>query len=335
MKVLVISGFLGAGKTTFIKQLIQTTGKYIVVLENEYGQNDLDAQEIGRSGPPDLKLLEFMEGCVCCTRKDQFSNTILAISAGIDPEYLVVEPTGVGRLSSILAAIQKVSYDKIRILPPIVVLSPETYDVNMKDFGEIYQDQIANAGIVVLSKCEHADPALMAAAAEKIRAINPHADILREHYSNMPSQWWDSLLFAEGEEQVNVISGDDENAPDMMQVTLKNGYLNNPAELVLLLEDIMRYEFGNIPRAKGVIKAGKEWLRFSLADRRYAIMSEPETEETVTQCVFIGKELDKQRIADRLNSYEDILFSWDAGDAAAVRTEAKVSKAKKNILRKL
>ena len=88
MKVLIVSGFLGAGKTTFIKEAIVRSGKKPVVLENEYGDTDLDKQSIGQAGK--LEILEFMEGCVCCTKKDSFVNTILTISAGLDPEYLIV-----------------------------------------------------------------------------------------------------------------------------------------------------------------------------------------------------------------------------------------------------
>ena len=93
MKILVVSGFLGAGKTTFIKELIKRTGKQIAVLENEYGDTNLDSQDIQETG--ELKVWEFAEGCVCCSKKDSFANTILAISASLDPEFLVVEPTGV------------------------------------------------------------------------------------------------------------------------------------------------------------------------------------------------------------------------------------------------
>ena len=88
MKVLIVSGFLGAGKTTFIKEAILRSGKKPVVLENEYGDTDLDRQSIGQVG--ELEILEFMEGCVCCTKKDTFVNTVLTISAGLDPEYLIV-----------------------------------------------------------------------------------------------------------------------------------------------------------------------------------------------------------------------------------------------------
>ncbi|MCF0121321.1 MAG: GTP-binding protein, partial [Oscillospiraceae bacterium] len=188
------------------------------------------------------------------------------------------------------------------ILPPIVVLSPESLDANMSGFGDICRDQIENAGIVVFSKCEHSSPELISDAAEKIRAVNPNAAILLEHYSRMPAEWWNSLLLGEGEETISVTEDDSAQSDDMMQVTFSHGSLANPAELIVLLEDVLRYEFGNIPRAKGVIKAGDEWLRFSLADGRYDITSEPETAETRTQCVFIGKAIDKKHLSGRFDS---------------------------------
>ena len=104
MKILIVSGFLGAGKTTFIKELVRRSGTRPVIMENEYGENNLDATELEQSlsAQKEMKILEFMEGCVCCTKKDSFVNSVLTVFSGLDPEYLVIEPTGVGRLSNIL-----------------------------------------------------------------------------------------------------------------------------------------------------------------------------------------------------------------------------------------
>ena len=81
MKILIVSGFLGAGKTTFIKHLVRRSGIRPVIMENEYGQNDLDAEELEKSLPEkkDIKILEFMEGCVCCTMKDSFVNSVFTV----------------------------------------------------------------------------------------------------------------------------------------------------------------------------------------------------------------------------------------------------------------
>ena len=307
MKILVVSGFLGAGKTTFIKELIRRSGKYLVVLENEYGQNNLDSQELQGGNSTDLKLLEFMEGCVCCTQKDKFSNTIVAISAGIDPDYLVVEPTGVGKLSNILNAVRKVAYEKICLLKPIVILTPHSFDYNLQMFGDIFRDQIINAGRIIFSKNETADPALLGEVCEKIFALNSSAEIIQSHYSAMSQEWWDSLLLEEGEQhEESQGDGAEKHDDETDQVTLRSCFCTRPAELILLLEDILRGEFGLIPRAKGVIQVGGEWLRFSLADQLYAIIQEPEEANQVTQCVFIGRYLNKAKLAERLKAYDSL-----------------------------
>lgn len=302
MKILVVSGFLGSGKTTFIKELIRKTKKSPVILENEYGQNSLDSNDIAKSGPDDLKLLDFVEGCVCCTKKDSFSNTILTISSVLDPEYLVVEPTGVGKLSNILAAIKQVSYEKIEILKPIVILTPSSFDANMKEFGEICVDQIKYASRVVFSKIENEDPAVIERITGIVREINPNAEIVSSHYSTLDPSWWNSLLLKEGE----VLEEDIESSHshgDVSQVSFNTGFFRRPAELIMFLEDILRGEFGILPRAKGVIKVGNEWMRFDVADRKYAIIQEEliEGEEPKTQVVFIGKKIRKNHLSDRLN----------------------------------
>ena len=89
MKILLVSGFLGAGKTTFIKELIKRTGTHPVIMENEYGDNNLDSLELRNDAAreDDIQVMEFMEGCVCCTMKDSFANSVFTIFSSLDPEY--------------------------------------------------------------------------------------------------------------------------------------------------------------------------------------------------------------------------------------------------------
>lgn len=303
MKILIVSGFLGAGKTTFIKEMIEKTKKNLVILENEYGQNNIDSKELSGNGPSDLKLLEFMEGCVCCTQKDKFSNTILTISAGLDPEYLVVEPTGVGKLSNIIAAIKKVMYEKIILLNPIVVVSPRGFKDNMAEFPEIYTDQLRYAGTVVLSKIENEDINVINEVADKIHEINPSADIITEHYSRMDNAWWESLLSCEDSLDEDIAKT--EEASELMSVDINLASFDGISELVIFLEDALRGTFGFIARAKGVIKVGNEWIRFDLADKMYSIVGE-QSAKPKTQSVFFGKDIDKEHLLDRLNSYKNI-----------------------------
>lgn len=296
MKILIVSGFLGAGKTTFIKELIRRSGTHPVILENEYGENNLDSRELGSLGG--MKILEFMEGCVCCTKKDSFANTILTISAGLDPEYLIVEPTGVGKLSSILQNIRALSYDRIRLLRSVVVLSPRSFAQNRREWPEIYTDQIVNADIVVFSKVEHAPPEQPERIAREIKALNPQAEVIQTHYSAQPASWWTGLLETEGDSAGEKTSGAAQE--HISQLSLHHAALANPGELVVLLEDILRGEFGRIPRAKGTLKAGPEMLRFDLADGLYAVSGAAADAET--QCVFIGAPIAERALRKRLHT---------------------------------
>ena len=309
MKILVVSGFLGAGKTTFIKELIRRTKIQPVILENEYGDNNLDSRSLSRGGA--LEILEFMEGCVCCTKKDSFVNTVLSISAAMDPEYLVIEPTGIGKLGNILSSIRRIEYERIALLPSVLVLAPRSINSYLKEFPEIYTDQVKHASKIVFSKSENESPELLQRATEQIRAINADAEIISSHYSTMDDAWWNAL-FKGSQSAAKVIEAPEyrkrslgyslndvaQNLGQPQQITLKNVALSSPAELIVLLEDVLRGRFGYIPRAKGVVLVGAEYLRFDLADNLYAIIGADE-KEPKSQLTFIGNRLDVEGLRAR------------------------------------
>ena len=311
MKILVVSGFLGAGKTTFIKELIRRTKKQPVILENEYGDNDLDSRSLSGGGA--LEILEFMEGCVCCTKKDSFVNTVLSISAAMDPEYLVIEPTGVGKLGNILSSIRRIEYERIALLPSVLVLAPRSINSYLKEFPEIYTDQVKHASKIVFSKSENESPELLQRVTEQIRAINADAEIISSHYSKMDDAWWNAL-FEGSESAVKAVEAPEyrkrslgyslndvaQNLGQPQQITLKNVALSSLAELIILLEDVLRGRFGYIPRAKGVVLVGAEYLRFDLADNLYAIIGADE-KEPKSQLTFIGNRLDVEGLRARFN----------------------------------
>ena len=114
MKILVISGFLGAGKTTFIKALAKHTGREFAILENEYGSVGVDGDSLKDNIPPGkVNIWEMAEGCICCSMKGDFAASVLTIANTVDPEYLVIEPTGVGMLSSIIQSLKEIEYERM------------------------------------------------------------------------------------------------------------------------------------------------------------------------------------------------------------------------------
>ena len=135
MKILVVSGFLGAGKTTFIRTLAERTKKDFAVMENEYGAVNVDGDLLEQT--KDLNIWELTEGCICCSMQNDFATSILTIANTVDPEYLIVEPTGVGILSKIIENIQKIEYERITLLEPLTILDGTMYDRCMSEFSEI------------------------------------------------------------------------------------------------------------------------------------------------------------------------------------------------------
>ena len=99
MKILIVSGFLGAGKTTLIKEMANKTKRDFVIMENEYGDVDIDSNMLKDEG---MNIWELTEGCVCCSMKQDFATSILTIANSLDPEFLIVEPTGVAKLGNII-----------------------------------------------------------------------------------------------------------------------------------------------------------------------------------------------------------------------------------------
>lgn len=154
MKILVVSGFLGAGKTTFIRTLAERTKKDFAVMENEYGAVNVDGDLLEQT--KDLNIWELTEGCICCSMQNDFATSILTIANTVDPEYLIVEPTGVGMLSKIIENIQKIEYERITLLEPLTILDGTMYDRCMSEFSEICEDQIQSAGRILVSKMESA-----------------------------------------------------------------------------------------------------------------------------------------------------------------------------------
>ena len=296
MKVLIVTGFLGAGKTTFIKELLKHTKRYTAVLENEFGDTNLDSREIsGSTDNKDMQVLEFMEGCVCCSKKDSFLYSILTVSTGIAPEYLIVEPSGVAKLSNILAGLEKVRYEKIIPVSPIVIVSAKSFSSNLHEYRELMNDQILNAGHVIFSKTEGMDADELEKVKKQIREINPDVKITESYQDGKSEEWWTEVM--SDEEAHAVGAGGDEGEDNSGQQAFEQmtfGCIEFSAigEFVGFCESLLSGNYGDIARAKGVAKVGDEALRFDIADNSYVITGGEEP----FQSVFIGSSIEREKL---------------------------------------
>lgn len=298
MKILIVSGFLGAGKTTFIKALAKHTGKEFAILENEYGAAGIDKDRLETElASGTVNIWEMTEGCICCSAKGDFALSVLSIANAVDPEYLVIEPTGVGKLGNIVENLKQIEYDRITLLAPVTVVDIHSYRRYLQEYPELYQDQIAEAGTILVSKTEQASAEEKQQIFSALRAINPTAEIVTDHYSLLPPDQWLHLLEKGRDGSLHhspssEASANSEQLPDSF--TLKHVHMRSPESLFLFLEDLIRGHFGNIFRAKGQLPAGNTWLQFDVADSRYCVIScEPAADSEV---VFIGTDIHRQPI---------------------------------------
>ena len=289
MKILVVSGFLGAGKTTFIQELVRRTGRDFAIYENEYGQADIDARRLRQDS--DLKVWESTENCICCSGKQDFATSVLTISNTIDPEYLIVEPTGVAKLQSILDNVNQVAWERISLLAPVTVVDAVSWQNQRTDFPEIFDNQLSAAASVVISKLapgsEDAAEPIKQLAAE----MNPQAEVIAESsYAAIPDEWWNGLLTRalDGSVLKDPASEKDEK-PDLETMALTHAELPSPTHLIWLLDAASAGVFGKLARAKGTLPCGNQWVKFDLVERAWAITGDEPQEES--RCVFIGRDL--------------------------------------------
>ena len=293
MKILIISGFLGAGKTTFIKELAKRTKKEIAIFENEYGTSGVDGDILKESTK--VNIWELTEGCICCSVKGDFAASVLTIANTVNPEYLVIEPTGVAMLSNLITNLKQIEYEHIKLMAPIVIVDVLSLDRYKKEFPEIYNNQIEFADTVIFSKSENLSENEKEKLGIEVKSINNSCNIVSDHYSTQPDSWWDSLLLKYLDGTVDIpIKDETAEMPDSF--SLNNISVRSVEKFIIFLENLIRGLYGNVFRAKGSFTVKGLNLRFDVADNRY--MVELDTDEISDKVVFIGNDIKKQKIRE-------------------------------------
>ena len=177
-KVTIISGFLGAGKTTFIKKLLEQVyaGQKVVLIENEFGEIGIDGGFLKDAG---IQITEMNSGCICCSLVGDFGKALIKVSKEYAPDRIIIEPSGVGKLSDVVAAVERVKDEAGLELDCFLTVADATKaKMYMKKFGEFYNDQIEHAGTIVLSRTQNMDAAKLEASVALIRDKNAEAAII-------------------------------------------------------------------------------------------------------------------------------------------------------------
>ncbi|MBQ8281803.1 MAG: GTP-binding protein [Lachnospiraceae bacterium] len=176
-KVDIISGFLGAGKTTLIKKLLSegNLGDKVVLIENEFGEIGIDGGFLKDAG---VQVTEMNSGCICCTLVGDFGKALNEVIETYNPERIIIEPSGVGKLSDVIKAVENLNSDKIELNSFTTVVDAGKCKMYLKNFGEFFSNQVQYAKTVILSRTQSVNQQKLEAAVNLLKEINPTATII-------------------------------------------------------------------------------------------------------------------------------------------------------------
>lgn len=306
VKVDIFSGFLGAGKTTLIKKLANE-GLYkekTVIIENEFGEVSIDGTLLKETK---LQVKEISAGCICCSIAGDFKKALMEIMENYSPERIIIEPSGIGKLSEILSAVQNSDMkSRLQLNNVITVVDVMRFDMYINNFGEFYKNQIINARTIVLSRTQSFSEHKLLNIQEVIRRLNSKANIVTTPWKDLSGkkiiEVGDNNLSVN--EEVNLIKR------PYLGGTLKTGRISESRQVFetygletpkkfninWLKDNIVNINdkkmYGKILRAKGIVQTDSgEWIQFDF------VPGEFETRKTSSDysgrlCV-IGTELNK------------------------------------------
>ncbi len=183
-KVDIYSGFLGAGKTTLIKKLIAEgyKGQRLVLIENEFGEIGIDGGFLQDAG---INITEMNSGCICCSLVGDFGKALEQVIADYHPDRIIIEPSGVGKLSDVIGAVNKVTSDEVTLGYTVAVVDAGKVKVYMKNFGEFYNNQVETASTIILSRTDSINQFKLDTAVELLRQHNQVASIVTTPWSEL------------------------------------------------------------------------------------------------------------------------------------------------------
>lgn len=287
MKTTIVTGLLGSGKTTFIRNFVRGAAEKTVVLVNDFGKAGIDGEIFSAGG---IESVELPSGCVCCTLKADLITTIRRIMTQFSPEHLLIEPSGVASPSGVLEALESAGVGRTTVIGIVdAVEFVELYGSGM--YGSFFEDQIRNADVILVNKTDLADEAMIAGAEQMISAINPRAILLRTVNA-----------------EVNVPLPD---APVRRTIAPGNFHfhfetlsfkLQDKAELRLLqrlFDDLSRGTFGRVARAKALVGTTEGPYRF---DSTFGKVDMVRFDKDIAEgrLVVIGEGLDEASIRKTL-----------------------------------
>lgn len=314
-KIDVFSGFLGAGKTMLIKKLIneKLSNENMVIIENEFGEVGIDGSILRKSN---IEVKEINAGCICCTISGDFKKAIKEVIHKYNPVRVIIEPSGVAKLSEVLAVCKDEELKElVSINMTITVIDVLKFDTYIKNFGEFYKNQIVNAKTIVLSRTQKASIEKVSKAVERIQSINSAANIVTTNWDDVSAQRIIDIAQEDSKqtfkqdslEQVNLIK------KPLNKAMIKKGTNHNVNEIFQTwgvetpkvisketLNDIL-YKikndklYGTVLRAKGIIQSSESsWIQFDYVPEEMEMRAT--TPDYTGRLCVIGSGLNKDNL---------------------------------------
>ncbi len=295
MKVTIICGFLGAGKTTFLKHLLQESSARTAVLVNEFGEVGIDGTLIAASSS-NVDMIELPNGCICCSLKSSLVEAILEINQSLHPDRLIIEPSGLSAPSSIVITLKDQAIaDFVELTAVIGIIDGPSFleDWDSENFGSFFRDQVTNSDLLLINKTDLMTDELLQRTIVQVAILNPVAPIIPTQFCNaeLPEVTGhhfgehhhfradlDSLSLSISEEVFYAVLSD-------LPRRLEEGYL------------------GRIVRAKGILLTEQGWINFDYVNGRWSMAPYSGLIET-GKAVFIGKALQKSLLAELFSAVD-------------------------------
>ena len=301
-KIDIISGFLGAGKTTLIQKLLEENvfeNERLVLIENEYGEIGIDGTILKSSG---IEIKEMNSGCICCSIAGDFRQALKDMMKRFSPDRIMIEPSGVGKLSDVIGGCQPlVKEKKAELNLCIAVIDGMKYKIYRKNFAEFYIDQLTNAKLLILSRTQYMKPEELDYVLQDIRRYNQSAPLITTQWEQLSGAEIvalskDARTYELEKDVMEIQKSHHHHADEVFSVWSKEtARVFEAGQLKDILKKLNQ-ENGIILRAKGIVRADSGWVQFNYVPGESTIM-ETEPDCTGRICV-IGNNLDQMRLTE-------------------------------------
>jgi G3E family GTPase len=310
IKVDVVSGFLGSGKTTLIKSLLKAyENEKVVLIENEFGEIGIDGDIIEREG---FQVFEISSGCICCIMKKDFLMVLSRIIEEFNPDRIIVEPTGISILSEIIGILSSTEIsEKCSINSLITVIDSVNYLEQCDVFGEFFEDQIINAETLILSKSQFIKQEKIEEIREALRQFNSRAEIITSDWSNLSFNEVKGLL----EQNITVDFKElfhTEYKPckenKFKAIGIETSKKFTKEELEEILKELKNPIYGEVLRGKGFLKGVNSFLEFSYTNGQYII--DENKQGCSGKLCLIGQDLNEEELNKLFKCKVGGIFHW-------------------------